>query len=104
MTSKNRRPLAERIAEAAEAELADSNSVSLVHVFLRIGWLDPNTARRWQHGQVDYLEQAIQTNRQRVLEAMALVESWAKEKELIPSEVSYVARSPARQALRFSET
>lgn len=104
MTSRNRRPLAERIAEAAEAELTHSNSVSLVHVFLRIGWLDPNTARRWQQGQVDYLEQAIQTNPLRIREAMALLESWATAKGLIPSEVSHVARSPARQALRFSET
>lgn len=39
MGSKNRKNLAERVTEAAEAALASGNAVSPLDVFLGIGWL-----------------------------------------------------------------
>jgi hypothetical protein len=35
---------------------------------------------------------------------MKLFRSWATAKGLIPSETSYVARTPSRQTLRFSKS
>jgi hypothetical protein len=104
MNTENRRRLADRIARAAEASLAAQNYVSSVDVLVGIGWLDPGAVKRWRQGQVDYLERVVQTNLSRISEAMKLFRSWATAKGLIPSETSYVARTPSRQTLRFSKS
>jgi hypothetical protein len=103
MKSKNPRPLADRVIEAAEAALAAQDYVSAADVLVGIRWLDGGTLKRWRQGQVDCLESAIQTNPQRITEAMTLFRLWATEKELLPSETPYVARTPQRQTLRFSK-
>jgi hypothetical protein len=104
MSPENRRRLADRVAKAAEASLAAQNYVSPVDVLVGIGWLDPGAVKRWRQGQVDYLERVVQTNLSRISEAMKLFRSWATAKGLIPSETSYVARTPSRQTLRFSKS
>ncbi len=90
------------MTKAAEAALAAKNYVSPIDVLVRIGWLDPGAVKRWQQGQVDYLEHAIQVNLPRISAAMELFRSWATAKGLVPSETTYVARTPQRQTLRFS--
>jgi hypothetical protein len=75
-----------------------------VDVLVGIGWLDPGAVKRWRQGQVDYLERVVQTNLSRISMAMKLFRSWATAKGLIPSETSYVARTPSRQKLRFSKS
>src|SRR6516162_3428633 len=104
MSPENRRRLADRVAKAAEASLAAQNYVSPVDVLVGIGWLDAGAVKRWRQGQVDYLERVVQTNLSRISEAMKLFRSWATAKGLIPSETSYVARTPSRQTLRFSKS
>jgi hypothetical protein len=102
MSRRNPRPLAERVIDAAEASLAARNHASPFEMLLGLGWLDPNTARRWLQGQVECLEDVMQTNPARVAEAMTLLRSWAAAKGLPASEALYVARTPQRQALRFT--
>jgi hypothetical protein len=104
MRPENRRRLADRVAKAAEASLAVENYVSPVDVLVGIGWLDPEAVKRWRQGQVDYLERVVQMNLSRISEAMKLFRSWATAKGLIPSETSYVARTPSRHTLRFSKS
>jgi hypothetical protein len=104
MSRKERPPLADRVARAAEASLAAQDYVSPLGVLLGIGWLDPNTARRWQQGQIDCVEEVLQTNPARIAEAMDLLRSWATDKGLLPSEADYIARTPQRQMLRFSRS
>ena len=104
MSPENRRRLADRVAKAAEASLAAQNYVSPVDVLVGIGWLDAGAVKRWRQGQVDYLERVVQTNLSRISEAMKLFRSWATAKGLIPSETSYIARTPSRQTLRFSKS
>jgi hypothetical protein len=104
MSGKNRRLLADRVAEAAQAVLAAKQNVSAVDVLVGIGWLDFGTVRRWQQGQIDCLETGIQTGTPRILEAMELFRGWAAGQNLHASETTYVARTPARQALRFSRS
>jgi hypothetical protein len=103
MARRDRKNLEERVREAAEAVLAARHHVSPVDVFTRIGWLDPGALKRCQLGQIDYLEQAVQANPERIAEAMRLLRSWATARGLSPSEATYLARTPQRQALRFSE-
>ena len=103
MNPKHRAALAGRVTRAAEAVLAAQGYVSSIDVMVGIGWLDPGAVKRWRQGQVDYLERVVQTNLSRISEAMKLFRSWATAKGLIPSETSYVARTPSRQTLRFPD-
>lgn len=104
MSRQGGRALSERVAEAAERALSAQAQVSLLDVFLGIGWIDPNTVKRWQWGQIEHLEAAIQTRPERVSEAIMLVQSWVAEKGLVPSETPAVARTAQRQSLRFSRS
>lgn len=104
MRRKNRATLVERVVRAAEASLAAKHSVTPIDVLVGIGWLDPGAVKRWQQGQIDCIEGAIQTHPSRLSEAMHLLQSWATGKGLLASEANYVARTPERQTLRFSRS
>jgi len=104
MHPQNRSKLAARVQKAAEAALAARHYVSAVDVLVGIGWLDPGAVKRWQQGQVDYLERVVQANLSRISEAMRLFRSWASAKGLIASETVYVMRAPSRRTLRFSKS
>jgi hypothetical protein len=104
MSRKNRATVAERVAKAAEASLAAQDYVSVVDVLVGIGWIDPGTVKCWQQGRIDCLEDAIQTSPSRLSEAIEVLRSWATGKRLLASETHYVARTPRRQALRFSRS
>ena len=104
MDTKNRPKLADRVIRAAETAFAIEEYVAPVSVLMGIGWLDGNTEKRWRLGQIESLEHAIQTNPARISEAMEIFRSWAEGKGLLASETSYVARTPQRQALRFTRS
>jgi hypothetical protein len=104
MQPQNRKKLAQRVVKAAEAALAAQKYVSAVDVLLGMGWIHPGTVKQWRQGQISYLERAVQANLSRISEAMKLFRLWAAEKGLIASETAYVARTPARQMLRFSKS
>jgi hypothetical protein len=104
MHPKNRNALAERVVKAAEAALAAQGYVSPIDVLVGIGWLDVPSVERWRRGQVDFIERVVRSNLSRISEAMKLFRSWATARGLSPSETHYVARTPRRQALRFSRS
>jgi hypothetical protein len=104
MTRKNRVPLLDCVVRAAMASLADHDYVSPIDVLVGLGWLAPSAVDAWRRGQIDCLEGELQTNPTRLDEALALFLSWAAEKGLTRSDTEYVARTPSRQTLRFSET
>ena len=102
--ARNRKPLGDRVVNAAERTLAAQKYVSPIDVLTGIGWLEPNSLKRWRQGQVDCLERVVQWNLPRISEAMKLFRSWAEDKGLQPSETAYVARTSGRPALRFSRS
>jgi hypothetical protein len=104
MSQKNRVPLADRVAKAAEAALAARRFVSAVDILVGIGWLDSGAMERWRRGQIDCLEEAIQTDPSRISEAMRLFRAWAIAGGLSASETAYVDRAPRRQTLRFGRS
>jgi hypothetical protein len=104
MSRKNRVPLADRVAKAAEAALAARHFVSAIDVLVGIGWLDPEAVEHWRRGQIDRLERVVRTNLPRISEAMRLFRSWATARGLNASQTAYVARTPQRQTLRFSRS
>jgi hypothetical protein len=104
MTPDNRKKLNDRVTRAAEAALAARKYVSSIDVLVGMGWLDPDSLKRWQQGQIAYLERCVQTNLSRISEAMKLFRAWAAAKGLKPSETQYVRRKSGRQPLRFSKS
>ena len=104
MSRKKRVPLANRVTQAAEAALVDRHFASAIDVLVGIGWLDPGAVERWRRGQIDCLEEVVQVDPPRISQAMQLFRSWAIERGLSASPVAYVARTPRRQALRFSRS
>lgn len=66
MSRKNKVPLADRVAKAAEAALAARNFVSAIDILVGIGWLDLEAVERWRRGQIDCLEPVVQTNLPRI--------------------------------------
>lgn len=104
MSRKNKVPLADRVARAAESALADQHFVSPIDVLVGIGWLDHVTVESWRRGQVDCLEEAVRSNLPRISEAMKLFHAWAEAKNLSASETAYIARTQRRQTLRFSNS
>ena len=102
MSRKNRIPLADRVARAADAALAAQHFVSAIDILVGIGWLDFGTVQRWRRGQIDCLEEVVQVNRLRISEAMRLFEAWSITKGLLPSPTAYVGGTPGRPTLRFS--
>jgi hypothetical protein len=104
VNKSNRARLADRVSRAAEVAFAAQAYVSCIDVLVGIGWLDPTALQRWRQGQIDCLEGVVQTNLPRISEAMKLFRTWARENGLRPSETQYVARTPQRQTLRFSQS
>lgn len=104
MSRKNRVSLAERVTKAAEATLAAQQFVSAIDVLVGIGWLDPGAVARWRRGQIDCLEEVVQVDLPRIAEAMRLFQALATSRGLFPSPTDYVARTPQRQALRFTRS
>jgi hypothetical protein len=104
MSRKNKIPLADRVAKAAEAALAARHFASAIDILVGIGWLDPGAAERWRRGQIDCLEEVIPTDPARVSEAMRLFRTWATAQGLLASGTEYLARTPRRQPLRFSRS
>lgn len=104
MNPENRRRLQERVVAAAEAALKARGWVSALDVLLGIGWLATSHVDLWRTGRLSPLERAVQANLSRISVAMSLFRAWASERSLVPSETAYVARTPARTALRFSRS
>jgi hypothetical protein len=104
MSRKNRVPLADRVTKAAEAALAARHFVSAIDILVGIGWLDPGAVERWRRGQIDCLEEAVQSDPPRISEAMRVFQSWATARGLFANPTAYVARTARRQTLRFSRT
>lgn len=104
MNPRNRATLADRVVKTAEASLAGQGYVAPIDVLVGMGWLSSSAVKRWREGRIDFLEREVQANLSRISEAMHHFRSWAIEKGLRTSETHYVARAPARPALRFSES
>ena len=102
MSRKNKAPLDDRVARAAEAALAAKNFVCAIDILVGIGWLDPGALERWRRGQIDCLEQAVQANLRGSPKRCGCSGPGRPRKACSPARRTYVARTPSRQTLRFS--
>lgn len=104
MNPDNVEKLGRRVAQAAEAALAERQYVTAIDVLLGIGWLTPNQLAEWQQGHVEYLERVATANLAKLSAAMKPFRAWAEGRGLLPRETAYVARTRDRRPLRFSKT
>jgi len=81
MSRKDRPPLADRIARAADAALAAQGHVSPIDVFEGIGWLYPTAAKEWRQGRIECIEEVMQVDPARIADAIHMLRSWAIEKD-----------------------
>jgi hypothetical protein len=82
-----------RVAQSAEAALADHSYVSAIDVLRGMGLLAPSKVDAWRKGQVEFLERVIQGNLHKISSSMAMFREWGREKGLQPSETHYVRRT-----------
>ena len=100
--SQARSRLERRVAAAAEATLARTDSVSPVEVLTAIGWLPPGLVDDWRQGRVGCLEHVLSVRPDKLAVALECLRRWAAGKGLEPSEVAYVAATRDRRPLRFT--
>jgi len=96
--------LERRVIRAAEAALAERQAVSPLDLLVALGWLAPSHVDLWREGRVESLEDLMSVSRAKLSTAMAIVQRWARGHRLIASETAYVARTPDRRTLRFSDS
>ncbi|HEV2690222.1 MAG TPA: DUF2293 domain-containing protein, partial [Bryobacteraceae bacterium] len=95
--------LEQRVVRSAEAALTQQQYVSAIDVLTRMGLLAPTHVENWRKGRVDFLEQMIQGNPNKISRSMETFRRWALEKGLQPSETRYVRSTREGNVdLRFS--
>ncbi len=92
-----------RVRRAAEAALADHQSVSVIDVLLGMGLLAHPRVIEWRQGRVEFLEEVIQGRPEKIAYSIRSFQHWAAANGLQPSETRY-ARSTREgpRDLRFS--
>jgi hypothetical protein len=101
-TAEDTKRLERRVARAAEEALEKQKFVAPVDVLTGLGWLHPVHLDPWRQRRVTDLEQLVQVGPEKVAQAIEQLRLWATARGLEPSEAEYLARSRAREPLRFS--
>ncbi len=96
------RRLERRVARAAEEALDRQKFVAPIDVLTGLGWLHPVHLDPWRQRRVDNLAQLVQVGPEKIARAFELLRHWGTARGLEPSEAEYLARSRAREPLRFS--
>jgi hypothetical protein len=105
MHPDNEDALKKRVAQAAEAALADHGYVSAIDVLTGMRLLQPVHVESWRKGRIDFLERMIQGNLNKISRSLSLFRQWAGEKGLRPSETRYMRWGRgAKVELRFSQS
>jgi hypothetical protein len=102
VTTSSANRLEQRVSCTAQATLDERGVVSAIDVLMGMGWLAPRRVDEWRQGRVAYLEAAVQASPAKVSSALRLFRRWALHAGLQPSETAYIARTRAREILRFS--
>jgi hypothetical protein len=91
----------QRIITVAGNVVSKKGYVSVIDLFLSIGWLTPDKLADWKMGKTSYLEQIITANLSKISKAMKEFQSWAAHSKLKARNTVYKHKS---SKLRFSKT
>ena len=81
--------------------VSEKGFVSVIDLFLAIGWLTQDKLTEWKAGKVPYLERVITANFHKLTVAMKEFKKWAVHSQLKPS-ISVYKHKNAK--LRFSKS
>jgi hypothetical protein len=98
----SRAKLEHRIDGAARRLLDRHGFVAPVEVLVEIGWLAAPRVEGWRRGRVEYLEQLVAVGRERIDEALRVLDRWASAADLRPDLVAYVSATRDRRDLQFT--
>lgn len=99
-----KKSIEERVIKAANSVLDEKKSVSVIDIFIHIGWLDSKLVHDWRKGKVPYLERVIQANLNKISQAIRVFHSWAKNNDLKPGETAYLLKTGRiRKDLTFTK-
>jgi hypothetical protein len=102
ITDRGPRPRLQRhVAAAADALLAKGTSVAPVDVLMGIGWLPASVVDAWRRGRAECLDLLAPVSPDKLGAALQHLRRWAGT-GLVPSEVTYLAVTHDRRALRFT--
>jgi hypothetical protein len=90
------------VEAVAEAALTETKSVSPVDVFCGIGWLAPANVDAWRQARMATLDQVMPVTPDRLAEVLGELSAWGQARELVPTEIRYLAASRDRRPLRFT--
>jgi hypothetical protein len=82
--------LEERVYRAAEAALVRQHYVSTIDVLCGMGLLASTAVDSWRKGRIAFLESEIQGSPNKISSFIAILQRWAQEKGLKPTETDYV--------------
>jgi len=99
-TKKNKK-ISQLIAIAAGDVISKKGYVSVIDLFLRIGWLTSDNVVDWKSGKIPYLKRVITANLSKISRTMKEFKSWAIHSKLKASFTNYKHKS---HKLRFSKT
>ncbi|MFC7337661.1 hypothetical protein ACFQY0_10775 [Haloferula chungangensis] len=90
-----------KVVAAVKRLLAKQRHVSPVEVLMEMGVLMADDRKRWQRGQVPYLEKVIRCNLSKAGRILRILRFHAHDLNLGPSMTAY---RHGKQVLRFSKT
>jgi hypothetical protein len=98
---KKKKNISQRVASVAGEIVSQQGYVSVIDLFLKIGWLAPDKLLDWKRGRVPYLERVITANLGKISRAMKDFRSWAIHSKLKASVTIY---KHGNHPLHFSKT
>ncbi|GAA2845676.1 DUF2293 domain-containing protein [Streptosporangium fragile] len=93
--------LERRIAEAAEAALAQRKYITAIDVLTGLRWLHARHVDTWRQGRAATLEELAAVDGAKMTDAVAALRRWALGRGLTPSPTPYVSGARDRGELRF---
>lgn len=96
--------LGRRVAEAAQQALAGHGYVTPLEVLVGIRWLHDTHPGLWRQERVATIEEIAQVDVPHLVEAVRLLEVWAREHGLSATEVEYRSTGKERRPLRFTRS
>jgi hypothetical protein len=98
---KKKKKISQCIATVAGDVVSKKGYVSVIDLFLGIGWLTLDKVVDWKSGKIPYLERVITANLSKITKTMKEFKAWAIHSKLKASFTGYKHKS---QKLRFSKT
>lgn len=98
---KKKKNMSQHVAGVAGGIVSQQGYVSVIDLFLGIGWLTPDKLLDWKKGRVPYLERVITAILSKISRVMKEFRSWALHSKLKASVTVY---KHGNHPLRFSKT